>query len=149
MGEVSDRVDLPGPDWAWRVRLHTWRDRLRSNAATRTAYRWSVGLIGLIVVLIGAVLIPLPGPGWLIVFLGVGLWASEFDWAGRLLAFGRRHLDRWLRWMARQGWPVRGLVALACWLVVLAMFWLLFRVAGVPGWLPEVAKDALRQHAGL
>ena len=149
MAGPDERPDLPGPDWAWRIRLHTWRERVRATPATRAAYRWTVALVGLVIVLVGGILIPFPGPGWLIVFLGVGVWASEFHWAGRLLAFGRRHLDRWVGWLARQGWGVRGLVALGCWLVVMAMFWVLFRVTGVPTWLPDVAEDALRQNAWL
>lgn len=142
-------VDLPGPDWQWRVRLHAWRERLRSNPATRTAYRWTVAIIGLCIVVLGAILIPFPGPGWLIVFLGIGVWSSEFHWAGRLLTFGRRQFDRWMQWMSRRGWAVRGLVGLGCWLVVLALFWALFRVTGVPAWLPDAAEDALRQYGGL
>jgi len=42
--------------------------------------------------LLGLALVPLPGPGWLIVFLGLGIMATEFAWAERLLDFGRRTL---------------------------------------------------------
>lgn len=144
-GAIARREEAP----ARRGGLHGARDRIRNNPLGRQVYRWGIGLVGLGVVVLGAVLIPFPGPGWLIVFLGIGIWATEFHWAKRLLAFGRRHLDRWVAWLGRQGWTVRGLVAIGCWLVILAMFWLLFRFAGVPGWLPDIAENALHRHAGL
>lgn len=34
----------------------------------------------------GAVMLVTPGPGWLAIFLGLGLLAAEFVWARRLLA---------------------------------------------------------------
>lgn len=148
-GPPAEPVDLPGPDWGWRLRLRAWREGIRANPATRHAYRWSVALIGLVVVVAGAIMIPFPGPGWLVVFLGVGIWASEFGWAQRLLGFGRRHLDRWVAWLAQQGWTVRGLVAFGCWLIVMAMFWILFRLTGLPTWLPDMAEEALRRYAAL
>lgn len=148
IGEPS-RVDLPGPDWQWRVRLRAWRERLRANPATRKVYRWVVGGVGLVVVVIGLIMVPFPGPGWLIVFIGVAIWASEFHWARRLLEVGRRLLSRWTDWMLRQGWAVRALVTLASILVVCAMFWVLFKLAGVPAWLPDIAESSLRTYGGL
>jgi len=46
--------------------------------------KFGVGIIGVTVILIGIPLIPLIGPGWLIVFTGLAILASEFPWAGRL-----------------------------------------------------------------
>lgn len=37
-----------------------------------------VGMIGTILIVLGLLLIPLPGPGWLIVFGGLALLATEF-----------------------------------------------------------------------
>ncbi len=147
--DEPSRVDLPGPDWRWRRRLHAWRERLRANAATRKIYRWVVAGVGLVVVIVGLILVPLPGPGWLIVFIGVAIWASEFHWASRLLQVGRRLLSRWTDWMLRQGWVVRALVTLATILVVVAMFWVLFKLVGVPGWLPDIAQSSLRTYGRL
>lgn len=75
---------------------------------------WRVGIavVGLAVVAGGALLIPLPGPGWAIVFLGLAVWATEFVWAQRLLRFGRRLLARWTEWIKRQPWWLQGLVGL-------------------------------------
>lgn len=44
----------------------------------------AVAFVGVVVILIGIPLIPLFGPGWLIVFSGLAILASEFEWAGRL-----------------------------------------------------------------
>ncbi|MCT2588603.1 TIGR02611 family protein [Streptomyces sp. N2-109] len=44
---------------------------------------WQVGvfLVGLLIVVTGVILLPLPGPGWLIIFGGMAVWATEFVWA--------------------------------------------------------------------
>ncbi len=44
----------------------------------------AVAIVGVVVILVGIPLIPLFGPGWLIVFSGLAILASEFEWAGRL-----------------------------------------------------------------
>lgn len=43
-----------------------------------------IAIIGISVILIGIPMIPLIGPGWLVVFTGLAILASEFAWAGRL-----------------------------------------------------------------
>ncbi|NND04632.1 MAG: hypothetical protein HKN91_17800 [Acidimicrobiia bacterium] len=43
-----------------------------------------VAVAGVVVILIGIPMIPLIGPGWLVVFTGLAILASEFEWAGRL-----------------------------------------------------------------
>lgn len=37
------------------------------------------------ITLFGVVALVAPGPGWLIIFTGLGILASEFAWAARLL----------------------------------------------------------------
>ena len=44
-----------------------------------------VGLVGGLITLIGVVALVAPGPGWLIIFTGLGILASEFAWAARVL----------------------------------------------------------------
>jgi uncharacterized protein (TIGR02611 family) len=57
-----------------------------------------VALIGFPVVIIGIILIPLPGPGILISLLGLLILSFEFEWArthaDRLKAVVRTLLDR-------------------------------------------------------
>ncbi|MFF7186703.1 TIGR02611 family protein [Streptomyces sp. NPDC008222] len=53
---------------------------------------WQVGVfvVGLAVVGAGVVMLPLPGPGWLVIFAGLALWATEFVWAQLVLRWTKR-----------------------------------------------------------
>jgi uncharacterized protein (TIGR02611 family) len=44
-----------------------------------------VGFVGGLITLTGVVALVAPGPGWLIIFTGLGILASEFAWAARVL----------------------------------------------------------------
>lgn len=56
----------------------------------RSGKRVAVTIVGFAVVIVGIVLIPLPGPGWAIVFGGLAILATEYVWAQRLLGFAKR-----------------------------------------------------------
>lgn len=94
----------PTADESGRSRLLA---AIRANPTGRVALKVGVALAGFLVVAAGALLIPLPGPGWLIVLAGLGIWAIEFAWARHLLRFTRDKLRRWTRWMAAQRWHTR------------------------------------------
>jgi tellurite resistance protein TerC len=47
--------------------------------------RFSRIIGGFTLLLIGIVMLVTPGPGWLVIFLGLGLLAAEFVWAKRLM----------------------------------------------------------------
>ena len=126
-----------------------WRRKIKSNPTTRVAYRVAVALVGLAIVAVGIAAIPLPGPGWLIVFLGLGVWASEFDWAARLLDWVKGKVTAWTKWLGRQSWWVKAVVTLLTIALVLAIFYALFAISGVPGFLPDSAKDQLHRMPGL
>lgn len=126
-----------------------WRARIRANPATYAIYRVGVALLGLVIVVTGVVLLPLPGPGWLIIFVGIGVWATEFSWARRLLRFTRAKVRLWTDWLARQGHVVHAAVSFGIVLLVAACFWLVFLVSGVPGFLPGQVKDWLAHVPGL
>ena len=49
------------------------------------AYRIAFGIAAFVVILTGLALVPLPGPGWAIVFIGLGMLALEFEWAEKLM----------------------------------------------------------------
>jgi uncharacterized protein (TIGR02611 family) len=53
---------------------------------------WQVGVFvaGLAVVAAGVVMLPLPGPGWLVIFAGMAIWATEFVWAQLVLRWTKR-----------------------------------------------------------
>ncbi len=88
-------------------------------------YRIVVGVVGLAIFAVGIVAIPYPGPGWAIVFVGLGILATEFDWARRLLAYAKERYDRVMDWFHRQGRIVQVLGGVLTALVVAATLWLL------------------------
>ncbi|MCX4999370.1 TIGR02611 family protein [Streptomyces longwoodensis] len=53
---------------------------------------WQVGVfvVGLAVVAAGVVMLPLPGPGWVVIFGGMAIWATEFVWAQLVLRWTKR-----------------------------------------------------------
>ncbi|MCX6447119.1 MAG: PGPGW domain-containing protein [Actinobacteria bacterium] len=51
--------------------------------------RFLVGVVGGLVTLLGVVALIAPGPGWLIIFTGLGILATEFAWAARALTKAR------------------------------------------------------------
>src|SRR3954468_6215804 len=82
-------------------------ERIRANPTGRMALKVGVGVLGTLVVALGVVLLPLPGPGWAVIILGLAIWAVEFTWARNLLQFTRRQVRSWTRWTTRQSLPVR------------------------------------------
>lgn len=84
-----------------------------------------IGIVGGLVTLIGLILVPYPGPGWLIVFAGLAILASEFAFAARLLAYARGVYDKWVAWLKRQHWSIKILVLAFTGAVVLLTLWLL------------------------
>lgn len=58
---------------------------IRVVETLRQAKRLSRIVVGFTLLLIGIVLLVLPGPGWFTIVLGLALLAAEFAWARRLL----------------------------------------------------------------
>ena len=71
-------------------------DEYPTPAEPRSGFfrKFGVVLIGISVILIGIPMIPLFGPGWLVVFTGLAILASEFPWAGRLRDWLRKTFRR-------------------------------------------------------
>jgi uncharacterized protein (TIGR02611 family) len=95
------------------ARLQAFRARVRRTRAGRIGWRIVVTLLGVVVIAGGIVLLPLPGPGWLIIFGGLGILATEYEWARRLLRFARAKVSEWTSWLGRQNRLVQVLVGLA------------------------------------
>lgn len=60
------------------------RARLDSTPWLRLTYKVVVTVVGVSVVLVGIALLVLPGPGWLVIFLGLGILGTEFPAVRRL-----------------------------------------------------------------
>jgi len=143
-GGDDHNVTLDADDDDWE-----WRRKIRSNPHSHLIYRLIVGVLGLIVVVIGLIMVPFPGPGWLVVFLGLAIWASEFEWAQLLLHHAKQRLKTWTEWLKPQPWWMKGLALLVTLAAVAAIFWLLFLISDVPGFFPDSIEDWLKGVPGL
>jgi uncharacterized protein (TIGR02611 family) len=94
---------------------------LRGTRIGRVVRRVAVTIAGAVVIAVGIVLLPLPGPGWLVIFAGLGILGTEYEWARRLLSRVRRQVTRWTQWIAAK--PV--------WLGVLAGLLALLVIVGL------------------
>ena len=95
-----------------RAYVLAWRRRMYATRRGRISVKIAFGVLGALVIGTGILLLPLPGPGWLIILAGLGLLAMEFTWARRLLAFVRDQLKRWTSWVREGPWWRRGVAAL-------------------------------------
>lgn len=135
-------VDEGDDDWAWRRRI-------RANPTTAMAYRILVFVLGLVLVLGGLALVPLPGPGWLIVIFGLVVWASEFEKAQIVLGWVRARVDAWQDWIMAQPMWVRCVVGLLTAAFVAAILWTVMYFTGVPKLLPDGIETWLHDVARL
>jgi uncharacterized protein (TIGR02611 family) len=143
--DYSDRnvtLDAVEDRWAWRARL-------RQNRVTHLVWRTAVGVVGAVVTVAGLIMVPAPGPGWLVVFFGLLILASEFEFAQRWLDFGKHHVSRWNDWIMDQSMWVRALVAIGTLLVVWAVIWGYLALAGIPQFVPQWGEDLLTRLPGI
>ena len=113
-----DKKPPPGRDRSTLI------DGVRAHPVTRATKKVAIAIVGGAIVVLGLVLVPLPGPGWLIVLAGLGVWAIEFAWARQLLRFTRRQLHRWMVWVGRRPLWQRILLGAAGLILLGALAWL-------------------------
>ncbi len=94
----SEIVSAERPDGPLLARVRRVRVWISRHPRLQVLYRIAVALGGTVLTLGGLILVPLPGPGWLVVFLGLAVLGTEFHWARRLSARVKRALDRFWRW---------------------------------------------------
>jgi uncharacterized protein (TIGR02611 family) len=137
----SHHVLLDPDEDRWR-----WRRRIRQNPRRLALYRIGVAIAGLLLICLGFISGPIPGPGGIpLVLLGLAIWSSEFEWAYRLMQWFKVLLHRY------QALPRKKQV----------LFWLAFfavcgtlgysymLLTGVPGWLPGSIEMVLLRLPGL
>jgi len=120
--QVAEPTEAHPPQWL--MPLRSW---VRSRPGGPLIWKIAISVVGAAIVGLGLLLIPLPGPGWAVVFLGLAVWATEFVWAQRLLRRGRRLLKEWTDWLTRQPLAIRGLAALLGLLVLAGLGYLGWR----------------------
>ena len=119
-----------------RIADTRWRRRLAARRSVNHPYRIAVGVVGGLIVALGIVAIPLPGPGWLIVIAGLFVLATEFLWAERLLEYTKTHVKRWTDWVTDQPVWVRVLIGVATAAFVYGVLVVTLHMTGVPDWVP-------------
>ncbi|GAA1034494.1 hypothetical protein GCM10009557_39330 [Virgisporangium ochraceum] len=107
-----------------RARARLARNRVYALPGGRTIFKVAIAILGGLIVALGLVLVPLPGPGWAIVFGGLAIWAIEFAWAARLLDWVRRQVRAFTRMMKKLHWSLRAAFSLAVVAVLLSIAWL-------------------------
>ncbi|MDB5165806.1 MAG: hypothetical protein JWM00_696 [Candidatus Saccharibacteria bacterium] len=85
----------------------------------------SIGVLGGLVVVLGLIMVPYPGPGWLVVFAGLAILATEFDSARRVLDFAKGKYDGWQAWLKHQRIITQLLFWLLTFAIVVLTIWLL------------------------
>lgn len=63
---------------------------IKSSKTLHMSWQVGVFVVGLAVVVAGVAMLVLPGPGWLVIFGGMAIWATEFVWAQLVLRWTRR-----------------------------------------------------------
>ncbi|HEY2167303.1 MAG TPA: TIGR02611 family protein [Jatrophihabitantaceae bacterium] len=112
---------------AWS-RIAAWRAAVRRLPGGFLVWRVAITVAGTLVIVAGVVLLPLPGPGWLVIFLGLGLLATEYEWAARLLRWGRQLVLRWTDWAGRQPPLVRVVIGVGALVFLAALAFAAWRI---------------------
>ena len=63
---------------------------VKSRRLLHLSWQVLIFVIGLAVVVAGIIMLPLPGPGWVVIFGGMAIWATEFVWAQLVLRWTKR-----------------------------------------------------------
>ena len=59
----------------------------------RNGRRIAITVVGIVVLVAGLALLVLPGPGWLLIFVGLSILGTEYVWAQRLLRVAKQQAN--------------------------------------------------------
>jgi uncharacterized protein (TIGR02611 family) len=100
------------------MNFRTW---IKRTPAGRLVWRILIGVIGGGVTVIGAIALIGPGPGVLILLAGLGILATEYAWAGRIMlhtkniankAAQRTGMKPWVKYFLISGGAVFSIIAI-------------------------------------
>lgn len=94
-----------------------------------------IAIVGGIILAAGIIMIPYPGPGWAVVFIGLGILSTEFVWARRVLDYAKVKYDAWSEWVRHQNAFIKSLIWLMTAMVVVVTIWLLNGYGLINDWL--------------
>ena len=119
-----------------------WRRKIREDKRKLAAYRIAVGLLGLILVVLGFISGPIPGPGGIpLILLGLAVWSSEFGWAHQLMQWFKAKLHRYRTGSGAK----KGLFLVAFFSCCGLAGYAYLVITGIPAWLPESVNLLLRR----
>ncbi|MBP2190579.1 TIGR02611 family protein [Nocardia goodfellowii] len=121
-------------------RWRAFRDAITERPTLNLAYRIGVAVVGAAVLVLGVLAIPYPGPGWAIVFAGLGILATEFSWAREALGWLRAKYRQGMAWYSSRGLVMRVSAAVLTGLLVVATLWLLGTFGMIGGWIGVESK---------
>lgn len=126
-----------------------WRRAIRTHPVGGLVYRSFIAVLGLLLIITGLPMVPLVGPGWAIIFIGLFLWSTEFIWARRVTQFVKAEVKAFEQYTLALPWKAK--IPLLCLSAVFGWFcfWLALLVTGVPGWLPDQVEDLVLKVPGL
>lgn len=87
---------------------HLWRESIKDKPIPFFFYRFTIILVSSIIIVIGIIGLPAPGPGSLIIFAGLSLLATEVVWAKRQVRFIKLHFLRLRKWVRIKLTKLRG-----------------------------------------
>ncbi|MCX4912046.1 TIGR02611 family protein [Streptomyces sp. NBC_00687] len=94
---------------------------IKRSKSLHLIWRIGVFVVGFAVVGTGVILLPLPGPGWVVIFGGMAIWASEFTWAQIVMRWAKRKVTEAARRALRPGARRRNAVLASAALTAVAL----------------------------
>lgn len=91
-------------------------------------------LVGLLVFIVGIIAIPAPGPGWLILFMGLGILSIEIPRARALVLLTARLFDKTETWYRALPGPWRVVVTALTTALIVAVFFAIYYFMGPSSW---------------
>lgn len=116
------------------VRRKVSQLQVRHEGLKKKSYGFLVApltlFVGWLFIVVGILIIPTPGPGWFMLFFGIGVLSFEMVWPNRLLDYGLRKYDDFEDFWKRQGAGMKTLVGvlflLGCAVVFSGIFWVMW-----------------------
>jgi uncharacterized protein (TIGR02611 family) len=92
------------------MKIRTW---FKKTPIGRMVWRIIIGAIGGLITVFGAIALVGPGPGILIVLAGLGILATEFAWAARVMVHTRTYAQKAADKVGMPKWVQLALIAVA------------------------------------
>ena len=103
------------------MRIRTW---FKKTSIGRLVWRVLIGLVGGLITVLGAIALVGPGPGILIVLAGLGILASEFAWAARVMVHTRTYAQKAADKVGIPKWAQLAMVAGAAVISIIVILYL-------------------------